>query len=389
MNDNIMTISDANNLIDAFNKAKKDSIWKNSSQKYEANLLLNTYHLRKSLRDGTYKQKPFYEFTLNERGKVRYIKSMHISDRVVQRSLCDNVLMPKLEKYLIYDNGASMKNKGLDFARRRLDCHLHKFYRENKSNDGYILLVDFSKFFDNIRHDKLIEMLESKIKDKKFMNFVKQLISSFNIDVSYLNEEDYKNCINELFNSLEYNKIDKRRFNGSKLMEKSIGIGSQISQICGIYFPTRLDNYCKIVKSLKYYGRYMDDFYVIHKSKKYLCNLLNEINVICKYLGLFINMKKTGIVKISHGFTFLKIRYNLTSTGSVIKRLSNKTITRERRRLKKYKRMLDEGRLDFKHIEMCYKSWKGNALHYKCYKSVRELDKLFDKLFVYEWRYIK
>lgn len=386
MNKNMEILSDANNLIKSFNLTKKESVWKESVQNYEANLLKNTYMLRTSLRDGSYKQKEFYEFTLNERGKTRYIKSMHITDRVVQRSLCDNILVPKLEKYLIYDNGASMKNKGIDFARNRLVTHLHRFYRKYKSNEGYILLIDYSKFFDNIRHDKLLELIDKKLDNKEFMSFVKQLISTFSIDVSYMSDTDYENCLKTLYNALEYSKIDKSLLTKEKMMNKSVGIGSQISQICGVYFPTRIDNYCKIVKGMKYYGRYMDDVYIIHQDKEVLKNLLNEVRDISQDLGMFINMKKTQIVKLSHGFTFLKIKYNLTDTGKVIKRLSPKTITRERRRLKKYKNFLDKGIMSYKDIELAYKSWRGNALKYKSYNSVKSLDKLFDELFIKNWK---
>lgn len=380
MEKNIEILSDANSLINAFNLAKKGSIWKESVQKYEANLLRNTYNLQTALRDGSYKQKEFYEFILQERGKTRYIKSMHISDRVVQRSLCDNILIPNLRKYLIYDNGASLKNKGIDFARKRLETHLHKFYRKYK-NEGYVLLIDYSKFFDNIRHDKLLKVLENKL-DSNFMPFIKQLISSFGIDVSYMNEEEYANCLDVLYNSLEHNLLDKSCFTGEKIMAKSIGIGSQISQICGVYYPTRIDNYCKIVKQIKFYGRYMDDVYIIHNDKEYLKKLLKEINEISNDLGLFVNMKKTHIVKLTHEFTFLKIKYLLTPSGKIIKRLSPSTITRERRKLKKYKRLLDEGKMAYKDIEMAYQSWRGNAIRFKSYKTVKSLDELYNNLFI-------
>lgn len=382
MNENIEILSDANALIQAFNLTKKESIWKESVQRYEMNLLRNTYQLRNDLRNGKYKQKDFYEFTLNERGKTRYIKSMHISDRVVQRSLCDNILIPQLKNYLIYDNGASLKKKGIDFARNRLETHLHKFYRQNKSNEGYILLIDYSKFFDNIRHDKLLAYLSEKFKSPEFIDFVHELIDSFSIDVSYLTDEEYKNCLNELYNSIEYAKLPKSALTGEKFMNKSIGIGSQISQIFGVFYPTRVDNYCKIVKGLKFYGRYMDDVYVIHKDKEYLKQLLNEIETISVDLGLFINRKKTQIVKISRGFTFLKIKYNLTETGKIIKRLSPKTITRERRRLKKFKKLLDEGKITYKDIDMAYRSWRGNALRFNSYRSVKNLDRLYEELFI-------
>lgn len=65
-------------------------------------------------------------------------------------------------------------------------------------------------------------------------------------------------------------------------MHKSLGIGSQISQISGIYYPSKMDNYCKIVKGIKFYGRYMDDTYIIGNSKEELKSLLDDIDKICK-----------------------------------------------------------------------------------------------------------
>lgn len=136
--------------------------------------------------------------------KTRHIKSMHISDRVVQRSVCDNVLVPELSKYLTYDNGASMEGKGIHFARKRLSTHLHKFYRKHKSNAGYVLLIDFSKFFDNIVHDGLIKEMRKKIGDKETMSFVEKLIDTFRVDVSYMTDEEYANCMKTLYNALEH-----------------------------------------------------------------------------------------------------------------------------------------------------------------------------------------
>ena len=72
-----------------------------------------------------------------------------------------------------------------------------------------------------------------------------------------MSDEEYKYCLDKVFNAIEYAKIDKSLLTGEKFMEKSIGIGSQISQISGLLYPTRIDNYCKIVKGLPYYGRYI------------------------------------------------------------------------------------------------------------------------------------
>lgn len=376
------SVYDANSLLDAFKKSKKGTAWKESVQRYEMNLLRNINQTQKELKDGTYEQKDFYEFKLQERGKTRHIKSMHISDRVVQRSVCDNVLVPELSKYLIYDNGASMEGKGIHFARKRMATHLHKFYRKHKSNEGYVLQIDFSKFFDNIVHDGLIKEMRKKIGDKETMSFIEKLIDTFRVDVSYMTDEEYANSINTLYDALQHAQIDKALLTGEKYMRKSVGIGSQISQISGVYYPTRIDNYCKIVRGMKYYGRYMDDIYIIHEDKEFLKGLLNDIKGICDELGLFINPKKTQIVKLSHGFTFLKIKYSLTETGKVRQRISKDSVLREKRKLKKLRGLLEEGKVSFADVRSSYASWKGGVEHYDSHTILQDMDKFFDELFI-------
>ena len=92
----------------------------------------------------------FVEFDVNERGKTRHIKSPSIRDRVLQRAVCDYVLEPVLYSKLIYDNGASVKGKGVEFTRKRLDKHLRDYYREH-GNKGYILVGDFRTISGNPR----------------------------------------------------------------------------------------------------------------------------------------------------------------------------------------------------------------------------------------------
>lgn len=340
---NILT--DMNFLYDAFQKSIKNVGWKCSIQRYEANVLSELMKLRKALLDGTYKQKAFFEFDINERGKHRHIKSLHISDRVMQRCLCDNILIPCLYKYLIYDNGASVKGKGIEFTKSRFMAHLQKYYRKH-GNVGYILLIDFSKFFDSIPHEKLMDMLKEKIPDEKVLNLIEYLISTFDTGE-----------------------------------ERSLGIGSQISQIFGIYYPTRLDNYIKIVKGCKYYGRYMDDFYIIHENKKYLQNLLLEIKQVTDDMGLNINPHKTQICRLDKGFIFLKTYYFITASGKIVRKPCEKNVTRERRKLKKLKVKMDDGATDFDDILQSYKSWRGSMKRYNSYHIIQNMDRLFGELY--------
>lgn len=370
----INKISNANVLMNSFYEAKKGCSWKNSVQQYEANFLKNIRHTQLELREKTYRQQDFYCFYLKERGKDRYVRSISFYDRVVQRALCD-LVNPIVEPYLIHDNGASVKKKGIDFARRRIENHLHKYYRKY-GNKGYALVIDFSKFYDNILHKPLMDMYREIIDDKDIINLINHLVDSFSIDIS-----NYNITENELFDSLAYAKAETEK-TGEKMMHKSLGIGSQISQISGIYYPSKMDNYCKIVKGIKFYGRYMDDTYIIGNSKEELKSLLDDIDKICKKQGIFINHKKTQLFRLDKGFTFLKIKYRLTDTGHLVRIPVKKNFIRERRKLKSFKNLLDKGLIDFHDIEEQYKSWKGNIQKYDCYKSLKNLDKVFNDLFL-------
>lgn len=371
-------VYNANVLIQAFKNCKKNVSWKESVQKYEANLLLNTYNLQQSLINGTHKQKPAFEFDLHERGKIRHIKSIHIKDRVVQRAISDNLLIPRLKKYLIYDNGASLKHKGIDFSRQRLKAHLQKYYRKYGA-DGYVLLVDFSKFFDNIKHEILLNYWQSKF-DSQAFNLIKSLIKEFEVDVSYMTDEEFGGCLDKIFNSIDYEKIASNQKTGKRFMAKSMGIGSQISQIAGIYYPHRLDNFCKIVKGLKFYARYMDDVYIIHNDKQYLKSLLVELQEIASSIGIFINNKKTRIEKLSN-FNYLKLHYSLKDNGFVAVKTTNESFQRERKRLNKLKKKLDANAIPYADILNSYKSWRGSVKIYGNYYRLIKIDNYFNKLF--------
>lgn len=338
---NYDTLTDLNLLYDAFRKSKMGVDWKCSIQKYEANVLPEIMKLRRDLLNGKYKQKAFFEFDISERGKHRHIKSLHISDRVLQRALCDHVLIPVFYKKLIYDNGASVRGKGIEFTRERLVAHLQKYYRKH-GNKGYVLLVDFSKFFDSIPHDKLMEMIRENISDERLIKLLEDIICTFD-------------------------EGDKR----------SLGIGSQVSQIFGIYYPTRIDTYIKVVKGCKYYGRYMDDLYVIHEDKAFLKELLEDIKRLSDEMGLKVNIKKTQICRIDKGFRFLKLYHFVTNTGKIVRKPCKKNITRERRKLK---RMHKNGVM-FDDVLESYKSWRGNMLKYNSYKSIMSMDELFNWLY--------
>lgn len=368
-------IFDGNALYDAFLKAKQGSDWKPQVQKYEMAYLLYLGKMQRELRTETYEFLPTTSFTLNERGKIRRITGEQFPDRIVKHSLCDEVITPSVRKYLIYDNSASLEDRGIDFARRRLETHLHKYYNQHGSNDGYILLFDFSKYYDNIWHSKLRELFAQYIDDEVALRLIDQILKRERVDVSYMDDDEYSRCMTTLFNSLEYELVDKKLLTKVRYMEKHLNIGDQLAQDAGIVYPMRIDNFVKIVRAVKFYGRYMDDGYAIHESKEFLEGLLKDIIQIAKELGITVNERKTRICKLSELWRFLQIQYSLTDTGRVIHKINPKRLTTMRRKMKKL-----AGRLPEKEFDDWYTSWIKNHCRNMSKHQRSNMTELYNKL---------
>lgn len=331
----------------AFKYCRKDSIWKASVQLFERDRLKECVRLANEVKAGFYKSRPYLEFNIYERGKPRHIKAPTIRDRVFCHVLCNEILLPRIMPKLIYDNSAAIKNRGVSFARKRLLTHLHRYYTEHKSNEGYILQTDFSSFFNSIDHELLYQEFCKFVPEPEIRNLIKDLIDTFGGDVG-------------------------------------IGIGSELSQVAGVMFPARIDNYCKIVRQCKYYARYMDDIYVIHQDKEFLQSLFKDMQAIAEHLKLKFNPKKCHINKINKSFCYLKGDYRLTETGKVLYSPYRSSLIRERRKLKRMHHLYKSGALSLKDVENAYKSWRGTISTQYSHMSKTTLsnfDKLYRKLY--------
>lgn len=381
------TICDIDNIYEAYKRIRAASSWKEETQRYELYLGPNLFQLRDSIRDGSYRPTPPRGFFISERGKPRYIESRTVNDRVVQSLIHEEIILPAIRPKLIYDNAASLELRGTDFFRKRLEYHLTDFAC-HYGNDGYILLIDFKKFFDNIWHQTYIDMLRPLISDPRVMGLIEMLINFGAIDVSYMSDEEYANCMFTPFNNLEYRLAvasGQIKCTGEKFMRKGMGLGSQISQDAGVFVPHIIDNFIKIVCGIHWYGRYMDDCYICHPSKEYLWRLLGEITKIANSIGIFINEKKTQIVSLKHEFTILQTRYGLHPNHSITIMPNNDTFKREAAKLKKQADELAKRKISIEEIERQYKSWKGNIaknVNGVYVPGVCKMDDLYNSLYI-------
>lgn len=381
MNNKYNKLTDLNLLYDSYIASMKGSFWKKEPQKFSIDFLSEIIKLKNELENHTYKTLDGSEFTLNERGKIRHIHASRMRDRVVRHALCDGELNDALSPYLIYNNGASQKGKGISFTRKMFEKDLHNFWLKHHTNDGYIGFIDFSKFYDNVRHDKVKELVLPKLSEEGRWIF-NEVLKTMEVDVSYMTDEEYSQCLETKFDSLWYYKnIPKSMRTGEKMMAKGLGIGDQVSQSIGIFFPTLIDNYVKIVRGCKWYGRYMDDMYIVCKNKEELISIINGIIEITQKIGMYINHKKTKIIKLSNQYKFLQIKYSLNKKGKVIKKINPKSVTRERRRIKAYKRLFDLGKLPYKDIENACRSWMGEYSKIMSKKQIQHIKDLYFKFF--------
>lgn len=382
-------VCDANNLYRAYKASVKGSKWKETTQRFMMNFLRYIFEIQDDLINRTLQNGPTQEFLLTERGRIRPITSIQIRDRIIRHVLCDEILLPEVKKHIIYDNCASIKGRGISQQRKRFEIHLHKYYQEY-GNEGWILFSDFSKFYDNIIHEIAKRELLKLFDDDEFINWLLTIIfDGFKVDVSYMSEEEYESCIADAFNKLEYRKIPKEQLTGEKWMEKSVNIGDQISQVIGIYYPNRIDTYVKYVRSQKYYGRYMDDWYIMNPSKEELKDIFENICKIADEYGIHINRKKTRIVKISSTYKFLQVKYSLTKDGKIIKRIDPERVTAMRRKLKKLAVKFLNGEIEYENIENMFRSWMGSF--YKLLSKVQRenLIQLYEDLFNKEITIVK
>lgn len=211
-----------------------------------------------------------------------------------------------------------------------------------------ILLIDFSDYFGNVAHEPLFEIYRQIFTDPRVIALGMSFISAFG--------------------------------------DKGLGLGSETSQINAVMLPNRADHYAKEVLRIRGYGRYMDDTYLLHHSIAYLEECLEKLRAIYSEYGIVINEKKTKIVDLKHGFTFLKTHFYITETGRIIKKPCRDSITRERRKLKKQADLVASGVLTFDEVRHSYASWRGSMSHRDAYRTVQSMDRLFNRLFIDQWK---
>lgn len=355
-------------MIEKTYECNKEVNFKYSVQDYNFNIITNINNaLNIILNCEIPKVRATHNTAIYERGKPRVITPIDIYDRVIQKVLCDYCLIPSIYNHLIYDNGASVKGKGTIFARKRMDSFIEKAKKMYGRDNIYILCFDFKSYFDSIPHKICLKVLQKYVKDERLVNLTIRIIESYK-------EKD----ILKIEDPVEREMALKRLYNHEDV---GLCLGSQISQVMAVAVLNEFDHYIKDNKRMKFYNRHMDDGRIIHNSKEELQQLLNELKVVIEEMGLKFNEKKTHITKITKGFTFLKIQYRIDKKNRTVKKLVRQGITRERRKLNKFTKKVEQKEMTLDDVYANVQSWNAHSKIANSYRTVRRIMNQYNKLF--------
>ena len=349
--DNYDLLTDFDALYRAYMKARSGTRWKDGTALYCMRALECTLALKELLEQERFKPKVRRTFYVYE-PKKRLIVASEFYEKVAQRALCDEILKPALMPKVIADNYASQEGKGTHYGLERLEEQLRHFYRRHGTN-GFILKGDIRHYFPSTDHEMLKALYREYFEDPRLIRFIDTIIDSWK-------DED---------------ESDDEHDRGTPL-------GFDLSQISGVYILSKLDHYIKDDRGIKYYGRYMDDFFVIAETKAELYDILEEIKRIIGEMGYQVN-EKTAIFPISSGIDFLGFHTYITDTGKVVRKVRAKSKNRERRKLKRLKELLerDDSKIEFEDVRTSYQAWRAHAAHGNCYYLISKMDAYFDDLF--------
>lgn len=327
-----------NNILSVYKKIKNSTKNKKEVYNYELNLNQNLLDTLFSLSKSTYVFSKYNIFLIIE-PKYRLIMSESFPDKVVNHLFSKYVLSYALQSTLINSNVATRTDKGSKEAYNLFIKYTNKLIYEKKKI--YVLKIDISKYFYNINHNIMINMVNEKIKDERVLDMLKVILDTTDNDyvnktiLSVVNREIYK--VNKLnISTIEKEKLIKE-LKSIPLYRKGYGlpIGNMSSQILAVFFLNKVDHFVKEKLGCKYYIRYMDDLVILGNDKEELKNIFENVSKYIESFDLKVN-KKSGIYSLSNGVNFLGYNFKVFNNKLIIRYRSD-TIKRVNKRLKNLK----------------------------------------------------
>ena len=232
----------------------------------------------------------------------REIFAADFRDRVIHH-LIINKLNPLFEREFIYDSYSCRIGKGTSLGVKRIDSFIRKCSK-NYSEDCYVLKVDIAGFFMSVNKDILFNKLKDFV-NRKYLCGDKLLV--LNLCKKIIYNDPTKSCV------LKGNVCDWDVLPANKSLFYSphncgLPIGNLTSQIFANFYLNDLDHFVKHTLAMPFYGRYVDDCVLVHRSKKYLRSVVPKIsNFLKSELKLELHPRKTYLQHYAKGVKFLGV----------------------------------------------------------------------------------
>ncbi len=240
---------------------------------FSMKLMDNMYSLHTDLKNKTYKHSKYEAFKIND-PKPRDIHKANVRDRLLHHAIY-RILYPYFDTKFIYDSYSCRINKGTHKAINRFR-DFHRKVSKNNTKTCFVLKCDIKKFFANIDHTILKEILAKHIQDQDILWLLGNVIDSF--------QTSSRPC----------------------LAEKGLPLGNLTSQLLVNIYMNEFDQYVKHKLKTKYYIRYADDFVILQNDKIELEKILEKMKEFLENkLKLSMHPDKVFIKTISSGVDFL------------------------------------------------------------------------------------
>ncbi len=386
-----MTKIDIEELFQAYYDCRSNKRNTANAIAFEMSYESKLFHLCEEINNGTYTPGRSIAFVV-EKPVKREIFAADFRDRIIHHLLI-NKLNPLFEKQFIYDSYSCRVNKGTHFGIKRI-THFIRQCSQNYQAPCYILKLDIEGFFMHIDKNILFDRLQLFI-NEKYTQPDKELIIELCRKVIF--NDPTKNCC------IKGKKTDWDNLPHTKSLFQSpvncgLPIGNLTSQIFANFYLNSFDHYIKNNLSTSSpspngsreeglcYGRYVDDFVIVHNDKEYLKSLIPNIqNFLLSTLKLTLHPRKIYLQSHEKGVKFL---------GAVIKPHRNyianrtkgsfyETITLWNKSLKENKNKLS--REDLKLFLSSINSYLGIMKHYETYKIRKKM--LLKNLSAYYWNH--
>lgn len=302
------------NLYGAYLSCRKRKMHTEQEQQFSIHVSSNLTKLRNELLSRTYQPMPVRSFLI-DKPVLREIFAPEFRDRIDHHYIAEK-LEPLFEKEFINDCYSCRKGRGTLYGIKRLKRFIAQC-SANYTRDCYILLGDISGYFMSIDRKLLWTRLEKFLKEKYHGNDLDTLLWQVNtfLFASPLNHTRIKGN-RKHWGDLPDNKslftccgapkpnVYKGEYTADMdHTRKGMAIGALPAQMLGNFFLTPFDHFCK--KKLRFYGRYVDDFFVVHTDKEFLKVLIHELGDFLKEMGLSLHPAKIRILHYKQGIPYL------------------------------------------------------------------------------------